>query len=94
MPLGVISRVSFGFWGDFWRKNARRKPEKSGQNGLLCRSVGNPRHGVNLRRSMGCLAAMRPRCPKGHPFGMQRHSFAMSRWRATSQHSSATSQRR
>ena len=19
MPLGVISRVSFGFWGDFWR---------------------------------------------------------------------------
>ena len=25
MPLGVISRVSFGFWGDFWRKIEKRE---------------------------------------------------------------------
>ena len=44
MPLGVISRVSFGFWGDFWRKIARKDNQKKfGQNGLLRRSVGNPR---------------------------------------------------
>ena len=28
MPLGVISRVSFGFWGDFWRKIAKRETRK------------------------------------------------------------------
>ena len=28
MPLGVISRVSFGFWGDFWRKIAKEKARK------------------------------------------------------------------
>ena len=28
MPLGVISRVSFGIWGDFWRKIAKRKTRK------------------------------------------------------------------
>ena len=34
MSLGVIYRVSFGFWGDFWKKIARKeKPEKFGQNG-------------------------------------------------------------
>ena len=25
MPLGVISRVSFGFWGDFGEKSQERK---------------------------------------------------------------------
>ena len=49
MPLAVISRVSFEFWGDFWRKNRKKgKPEKSGQNGIL-------------RRSVGCLAVARSR---------------------------------
>ena len=28
MPLGVIFRVSFGFWGDFWRKIARKENQK------------------------------------------------------------------
>ena len=28
MPLGVISRVSFGFWGDFWRKSQKGKTRK------------------------------------------------------------------
>ena len=51
MPLGVISRVSFGFWGDFWRKIAKRENQKN----LGSRSVGNPRHDVALRRSVGCL---------------------------------------
>ena len=83
MPLGVISRVSFGFWGDFWRKIAKEKPEKSGQNGLLRRSVRNPRRGVALRRSMGCLAMVRPRCPKGYPSGMLQHSFATPQQSAT-----------
>ena len=29
MPLGVISRVSIGFWGDFWRKIAKRENQKN-----------------------------------------------------------------
>ena len=28
MPLGVISRFSFGFWGAFWRKIAEEKTGK------------------------------------------------------------------
>ena len=28
MHLGVISRVSFGFWGDFWRKIEKREVRK------------------------------------------------------------------
>ena len=63
MPLGVISRVSFGFWGDFWRKIAKRENQKN----LGSRSVGNPRHDVALRRSVGCLVAARPRGPNWHP---------------------------
>ena len=29
MPLGVISRVSFGFWGDFWRKIEKKENQKN-----------------------------------------------------------------
>ena len=29
MSLGVISRVSFGFWGDFWKKIAKRENQKN-----------------------------------------------------------------
>ena len=58
MPFGVISRVSFGFWGDFWRKSQKgENQKKSGHIGLLRRSVGNPRCDVALRHSVGCLAA-------------------------------------
>ena len=34
---------------------------------LLRRSVGNPRHGVDLHRSVGCLAVARPRGKNGTP---------------------------
>ena len=54
MPLGVISRVSFGIWGDFWRKTQKGETRKSGIFGFLRHSVGNPRRGTpsgTLRRS-------------------------------------------
>ena len=55
MPLGVISRVSFGFWGDFGEKSQKRKKklENLGIIGLLHRSVGNPRRKVDLHQGMG-----------------------------------------
>ena len=28
MPLGVVSRVLFGFWGDFWGKSQKGKTRK------------------------------------------------------------------
>ena len=72
MPLGVTSRVSFGFWR---KKSQKRKPKKSRQNGLLRRSVGNPRHGVALRCSVGCLAAARPRATPRRRHCSQRENF-------------------
>ena len=62
MPLGVISRVSFGFWSDFGEKWQKYKLENLGTYGLLRRSVGNPCRDVDLRQGVGCLAAARPRC--------------------------------
>ena len=35
MPLGVIPRVSFGFWGDFWGKTQKGETGKSGIFGFL-----------------------------------------------------------
>ena len=38
----------------------KSKTGNLGQNRLLRRSVGNPCHDVDLRRSVGCLTATRP----------------------------------
>ena len=52
MLLEVIPMICFGFLRIFGEKSQKRKTEKSGQNGLLCCNVGNPRYSVDLRRSM------------------------------------------
>ena len=66
------------FCFEFWRileKNLKKgKPKNLGKHGLL-------RHGVALRRNVGCLARTRPRCLKGHPSGTLRRSFA-TQWRS------------
>ena len=69
MHLGVISRVSFGFWGDFWRKMQKGETGKSGIFRFLCCSVGNPRRGVALRRSVGCPHRGEVGVLKWHPLG-------------------------
>ena len=54
MPLGVISRVSFGF-GVILERNRKsaKKLENLGIIGLLRRSVRNPRRSIgNPRRSV------------------------------------------
>ena len=78
MLLGMISIVSFGLWGDFGKKNL-----KSAKNwkiwalsGLLRRSVGNPRCGVDPRQGVGYPRRDKAEVPKWHPSGMPRHSIA------------------
>ena len=69
MPLGVISRVSFGFWGDFWRKIAKReKPEKSGQK---------PQRGMPRRGEAGHPSGMpqRSSAMPWHRHYSQRENF-------------------
>ena len=54
----------------FWNFGGNRKNEekwKSGHIKLLCRSVGNPRCGVDLHQGVGCLVAARLRCQNGTP---------------------------
>ena len=84
MPLGVIPMIYFGILRIFGEKNAKEQNLESGHFGPLRRSLGNPRHVIALRRGVGCLAAVRPRCPKWHPSGMLRLSLA------TPQHNSDT----
>ena len=52
----------------FGEKSQKRKNWKSGHFGLLRRSVGNPRRGIDQRQGVGCLAAARPRCQNGTPW--------------------------
>ena len=56
MLLKVIPMFCFGFLRIFGENLQKRKTEKSRQNRLL-------------RRSVGCLAAARPRCQIWHPSG-------------------------
>ena len=53
------------------------KLEKSVQNGLLHHSVGNPRHGLDLHRSVECLAVAKSRDQNGTP--RVRHGVASLR---------------
>ena len=57
------------FWvfEDFWKKIAKEQTGKFGHIGLLCLSVRNPRCDVDLRCSVGCLVAARPRGQNGTP---------------------------
>ena len=78
MLLGMISRVSFGFWGDFRKTNL-----KSAKNwkiwallGLLRRSVGNQCRGVDPRQGVGYPRRGKAEVPKWHPSGMPRHSIS------------------
>ena len=64
---------------DFGKNRKREKLEKPGHFGFLRLNVGNPRRGVALRRSVGCLAPARPRCPKRHPSGTPRLSYCSRR---------------
>ena len=57
----------FGILRTFGEKLQNSKNWKSGHIGLLRRSVGNPRCGVDLCQGVGCLAAVRPRCQNGTP---------------------------
>ena len=57
----------FGILRIFGEKSKKSKNWKSGHFELLCRSVGNPRHGVDLLQGMGCLTAARPRYQNGTP---------------------------
>ena len=93
MLLGLNPMFCFEILVNFGEKLKKGEPEKSGQNWLLSRSVGNLRRGVVLCHSVGCIVAARPKCPKGHPSGTPRLSFAKPIRRATSRRCSATSRR-
>ena len=67
MLLGVIPMICFGFLRILGEKSQNNNWKKSGHIGLLRRSVGNPRRGVDLRRSVGCLTAVRSRSQNGTP---------------------------
>ena len=71
MSLGVISRISFAFWSDFWRKSQKRENQKNlGKKG-------------SYAAAWDALIAARLGCQNGTPSGTPRRSFAMSQWRAT-----------
>ena len=70
----MISRVSFGFLRIFGEKSQKSKRENLGKNELLSHSVGNPHHGVALRRNVGCPHRGEAGMPKWHPSGTLRRS--------------------
>ena len=75
-----------GFWGDFGEKSQKCKNWKIlGIIGLLRRSVGNPRLGVDLRQGERYLATARPRFQNGTP--RVRHDIALLRRGTTTIHS-------
>ena len=53
-----------------------QKIENLGIIGLLCRSVGNPCRGVNLRHGVGYPHRGEAEVLKHHPSGTPRHSIA------------------
>ena len=54
------------------------KLENLGIIGLLRRSIGNPRYGIDLRQGVGCPHRGEAEVPKWHPSGTPRHSIASS----------------
>ena len=67
MLLGVIPIICFRILRIFGEKLQKSKNWKSGHIGLLHRSVGNPRCGVDQPQGMGCIVAARLRCQNGTP---------------------------
>ena len=67
MLLGVIPMFCFETLRFFGEKSQKSKNWKSRHFGLLLRSVGNPRHGVDLHQGVGCLAVAMLRCQNGTP---------------------------
>ena len=65
MLLRVIPMFCFGILRIFEEKLQKSKRWKFRHFGLLRRSIGNPRRGVDLRQGVGCLAAARLRCQNG-----------------------------
>ena len=68
MPLGVIPITCLEFL-EKKRKKGKPKKKKSGQNGLLRRSAGNPRCSIALHRNVGCPHCGKAEVPKWHPSG-------------------------
>ena len=67
---------------DFWRKIAKEQNlENLGIIGLLCRSVGNPHYGVDLRQGVGYPRRSEAEVPKWHPLSMPRRSISTP-WRS------------
>ena len=64
MLLEVIPMICFEFLRILEKNHKKEKPENMDKHGLLRGSVGNPRCGVALRRSVGCLC---------HTMGCPRH---------------------
>ena len=62
----------FQILSDFGENRKIGKLEKSRHFGFLHHSVGNPRRGVALHCSVGCLTVVRLRCPKGAPLVLVR----------------------
>ena len=80
MLLGVILMICFEILSNFGENRKKEKLEKIWHFGFLRRSVGNPRHGVALHRSVGCPRRDEAMVPKGHPSGTLRRSLA-TLWR-------------
>ena len=82
MLLGVIPCFVLGFW----RKIVKvQKLENLGIIGLLRRSIGNPRRGIDLRQGMGYPRRGEAEVPKWHPSGTPWRSIATPRRRYCSQ---------
>ena len=69
MLLGVIPMICFEFLRILEKNRKKGKPENLSKYGLLRCSVGNPRRGVALRRSVGCPHYGEAEVPKRAPLG-------------------------
>ena len=79
MLLGVIPMFFFWDFEVFWRKSQKRgKLENLGIIGLLRRSVGNPRCGIDLRQGVGYPRHGEAEVPKMAPleYAMTKHCCA------------------
>ena len=70
MLLRVIPMFCYGILRILEEIAKMKKTRKSGQKiGLLRCSIGNPRHGVDLRQSVGYPRLGEAEVPKWHPSG-------------------------
>ena len=71
--------IFFEFLRILEKNRKKGKPENLGKHGLLRRSVGNPRCGVALCRSVGCPRHSEAEVPKWHLSGTLRRSEVLRR---------------